>query len=48
LKNTTTTGVPSIAAAGTDYVIPSGNVATATTATNVAGGVLFALRCCSV
>lgn len=30
LKNTTSTGVPSIAAAGTDYVIPSGNVATAT------------------
>ena len=30
LKNTTTTGKPSIAIAGTDYVIPSGNVATAT------------------
>lgn len=30
LKNTTTTGVPSIAVAGTDYVIPAGNVATAT------------------
>lgn len=30
LKNTTSTGVPSIAAAGTDYVIPAGNVATAT------------------
>lgn len=30
LKNTTATGAPSIAAAGTDYVIPSGNVATAT------------------
>lgn len=30
LKNTTTTGVPSIATAGTDYVIPAGNVATAT------------------
>ena len=26
LKNTTTTGVPSIATAGTDYVIPSGNI----------------------
>jgi hypothetical protein len=37
LKNTTTTGVPSIAVAGTDYVVPSGsitgNAATATTAT---------------
>jgi hypothetical protein len=30
LKNTTGTGVPSIAVAGTDYVLPSGNVATAT------------------
>ncbi len=30
LKNTTSTGVPSIAAAGTDYVVPAGNVATAT------------------
>lgn len=30
LKNTTGTGVLSIAAAGTDYVVPSGNVATAT------------------
>ena len=30
LKNTTTTGVLSIAAAGTDYVAPAGNVATAT------------------
>jgi hypothetical protein len=30
LKNTTTTGVPSIASAGTDYVVPAGNVATAT------------------
>ena len=26
LKNTTSTGVPSIATAGTDYVIPSGNI----------------------
>lgn len=26
LKNTTTTGVPSIATAGTDYVVPSGNI----------------------
>jgi hypothetical protein len=26
LKNTTTTGVPTIAIAGTDYVIPSGNI----------------------
>lgn len=26
LKNTTTTGVPSIAVAGTDYVVPSGNI----------------------
>jgi hypothetical protein len=30
LKNTTATGVPSIAVAGTDYVVPAGNVATAT------------------
>lgn len=30
LKNTTTTGVLSIASAGTDYVVPAGNVATAT------------------
>jgi hypothetical protein len=30
LKNTTGTGVPSIATVGVDYVIPSGNVATAT------------------
>ena len=40
LKNTTGTGVPSIAVAGTDYVIPtgsiSGNAATATNATNTA------------
>ncbi len=38
LKNTTGTGVPSIAIVGTDYVIPSGNIsgnaATATNATN--------------
>ncbi len=30
LKNTTVTGVPRIAVPGTDYVLPSGNVATAT------------------
>jgi hypothetical protein len=30
LKNTTLTGVPSIAVSGTDYVIPAGNIATAT------------------
>jgi hypothetical protein len=30
LKNTTGTGVPSIAQAGTDYLLPSGNAATAT------------------
>jgi len=30
LKNTTTTGVPTIAVSGTDYVVPAGNVATAT------------------
>lgn len=30
LKNTTTTGVLSIASAGSDYVVPGGNVATAT------------------
>jgi hypothetical protein len=30
LKNTTTTGVLSIASAGSDYVVPAGNVATAT------------------
>ena len=30
LKNTTGTGVPSIAVSGTDYVVPAGNVATAT------------------
>jgi hypothetical protein len=38
LKNTTSTGVPSIATSGTDYVIPSGNTATSTVATNVTGG----------
>ena len=37
LKNTTTTGVPSIATAGTDYVIPSGSVATLTTPRNING-----------
>ena len=41
LKNTTATGVPSIATAGTDYVIPSGsilgNAATVTTNANLTG-----------
>lgn len=35
LKNTTTTGVPSIATAGTDYVVPSGNITG--TAANITG-----------
>lgn len=39
LKNTTTTGVPSIATAGTDYVVPSGSItgsaATLTTARTI-------------
>lgn len=43
VKNTTTTGVQSIAAAGTDYVIPSGsitgNAATVTTNANLTGDV---------
>jgi len=33
LKNTTTTGVPSIATAGTDYVVPSGALGTPTSGT---------------
>lgn len=40
LKNNTGTGAPSIASAGTDYVVPAGNVATATklaTARNING-----------
>jgi uncharacterized protein (TIGR02145 family) len=40
LKNTTTTGVPSIAIPGTDYLTPTGNAATATrlaTARNING-----------
>lgn len=39
LKNTTTTGVPSIAAAGTDYVAPGGALGTPSsgTATNITG-----------
>lgn len=43
LKNTTGTGVPSIASAGTDYVIPAGNVATATklAATKTINGIAF-------
>lgn len=36
LKNTTSTGVPSIATAGTDYVVPSGSITgNAATATNI-------------
>ena len=40
LKNTTSTGAPSIAVAGTDYLTPTGNAATATklaTARNING-----------
>ena len=40
LKNTTATGVPSIATAGTDYVIPSGSITgNAATATKLAATV---------
>jgi hypothetical protein len=43
LKNTTGTGIPSIALAGTDYLLPSGNAATATklAATKTINGVAF-------
>jgi hypothetical protein len=43
LKNTTGTGVPSIAQAGTDYLLPSGNAATATklAATKTINGIAF-------
>jgi hypothetical protein len=38
IKNATTTGIPSIAVAGTDYVVPTGNITgNAATATNLSG-----------